>query len=396
MGGMLKKVIALNRNNRNFRIFSPDELDSNLLGELLEETGRCFVLHNTEYEEQFDPDGRIMEVLSEHLCQGWLQGYLVSGRHGVFPSYECFIPIVSSMVSQFAKFVMQSHGVKWRPTVPSLNIFLTSLGWRNNYSHQNPDFYQTLLSKYGSFIKIYFPPDANALLACTEESLKSCGRINVLVGAKTSLPQWTRVDEAIHLAKNGVAVWHWASTSGEAEPDIVLAGAGDYATRECLAAIEILRAELPSIKIRYVSICELTCLGSSDQFTAVISDAEFERIFTRSRPVILSFGGYPMGVKGLLFSRPNAHRFTVLGYRDQGTTTTELDMLIRNGVSRYDLVITAAAILWSEGLISREKRDSIEYKNRHEIQEAQSYIARHRRDPYDVNGFLKNTLCHCH
>lgn len=347
-----------NKDIPNFRLFSPDELTSNRLGILQKRFGRSFGNLELDPERYFAYDGLILEVLSEQLCQAWLQGYVATGRHGIFASYECFIPIVTSMLSQYIKFLKELTDLKNYIKYPSINYFITSLGWGNNYSHQNVDFYQTLVGKYGSFVRIYFPPDVNTLLVCTKECLTSHNRVNVIAAAKSSLPQWISIDAAHLLVQNGAQICTWISDAQK--PDLIFAGIGDYATREAIEAIWLLKSCIPNLSLRYVSICEITCLGASEQFQSALDDHKFVELFDIETDVLIIFGGYPATIKSLLFDRVNPHRFTIFGYRDQGTTTTDVEMHIRNSSSRYHLVLKALDILKKQDRLHSSDNSSIQ------------------------------------
>jgi xylulose-5-phosphate/fructose-6-phosphate phosphoketolase len=283
-------------------------------------------------------------MLSEHMCEGWLEGYLLTGRHGIFPCYEAFIAIVEGMMNQHAKFLKQAKEVAWRRPVPSLNYLLTSDGWRqdhNGYSHQGPGFINAVLNKKGSVMRVYLPPDANTLLSTVDHCLKSRGYINLIVATKNEMPQWLSLAEAVEHARAGASVWRWASTAGGEDPDIVLAAAGNTPTLETLAAAALLARDIPSLRVRVVNVIDLLVLDSPRAHPHGMSDDAFAGIFPRDREVIFAFHGYPSAARQLLFSRPSPHRFHVFGYQEEGTTTTPFDMTVRNGISRYQLAIEA-------------------------------------------------------
>ena len=340
--GYLASVIA--RNPRRFRIFCPDELMSNRLGAVFDApTQRGFqwpVEEGGRAEHVGRAGGRVLEILSEHTCQAWLQGYVLTGRHGLFPSYESFLPIVTSMMDQFAKFLDMSGEFPWRLPVSSLNYLETSTLWRqehNGFSHQNPGFINALLNKKGDIMRVYLPPDSNCLLSTLDHCLGGIGHVNLVVANKTRLPTWLTLDEAIAHCRAGASIWRWASTDGGISPDVVLVGIGDIPTREVLAAADILARDVPELRVRVVNVTDLLILEREGRHPHGLDDALFEALFTADRPVVVNFHGYPSAVKQLLAGRRGAERFAIRGYQEEGTTTTPFDMLVRNGTSRYDL-----------------------------------------------------------
>jgi xylulose-5-phosphate/fructose-6-phosphate phosphoketolase len=296
-----------------------------------------------EYAEDLSREGRVMEVLSEHNCQGWLQGYLQTGRHGLFPTYEAFASIVDSMLNQYAKWLKMSHEVPWRAPVSSLTYLLTSEGWRqehNGYSHQGPGFINNLLTKKATVTGVYLPPDANTLLVVMERLLADTGRINLVVAGKHHAAQWLGLDAARRHCEAGASTWRWASTNNGEEPEVVLACAGAIPTVETLAAAALLRRDVPDVRIRVVNIVDLCVLAPPDRHPHGMADAEFRDLFATDTPVVLDFHGYPSAVHQLLHGRPGPDRFHVRGYVEEGTTTTPYDLLASNGVSRHDLAAT--------------------------------------------------------
>ncbi|MET9423681.1 phosphoketolase family protein [Streptomyces sp. NPDC006540] len=329
---------------RDFRIMSPDELASNKLDAVLKATGRGYVWPVEEYAEDLTPDGRVLEILSEHNCQGWLQGYLQTGRHGLFPTYEAFASVVDSMLNQYAKWLKMSREVPWRAPVSSLNYLLTSEGWRqehNGYSHQGPGFINNLLTKKSTVTGVHLPPDANTLLVTMERVLADTGRINLVVAGKQPAAQWLTLDEARAHCEAGASVWRWASTDDGEDPELVLACAGGIPTVETLAAAQLLRRDLPQARIRVVNVVDLCALAPSDRHPHGMTDADFDALFGTELPVVVDFHGYPSAVHQLLHGRPHPGRFHVRGYVEEGTTTTPYDLLASNGVSRHDLAIAA-------------------------------------------------------
>ncbi|GGW37824.1 phosphoketolase family protein [Streptomyces xantholiticus] len=340
----LTEIMRRTGSSRDFRIMSPDELASNKLDGVLKATGRACVWPVEEYAEDLAPDGRVMEILSEHNCQGWLQGYLQTGRHGLFPTYEAFASVVDSMLNQYAKWLKMSREVSWRAPVSSLNYLLTSEGWRqehNGYSHQGPGFINNLLTKKSTVTGVYLPPDANTLLVTMERVLQDTDRINLVVAGKHPAAQWLGLDEARRHCEAGASVWRWASSDEGRDPELVLACAGGIPTVETLAAAELLRRDLPEARIRVVNIVDLCTLAPPDRHPHGMPDADFDALFGTDLPVVLGFHGYPSAVHQLLHGRPGPDRFHVRGYVEEGTTTTPYDLLASNGVSRHDLAITA-------------------------------------------------------
>ncbi|MBI2638061.1 phosphoketolase family protein [Candidatus Peregrinibacteria bacterium] len=342
----IRDIFAENKDAKNFRFFCPDETDSNKMAALFQATGRAFQWPLKSYDEFMAVDGRVMEVLSEHNLQGWLQGYLLTGRHGMFATYEAFAMIVASMVDQYAKFIKQALKVAWRKPIASLNYLLTSLGWRqehNGYSHQNPGFVSSVLEKHGEFASVYFPPDANSLLVTLEDCFKRKNAINVIVSGKNPMPQWLTLDEARKQLKVGVGVWEWVHL-GSKNPDVVIASAGDHVTVEAMAAVSLLKKLLPKLNVRYVNVSELTSLGIGDERHPLrLTDRQFEKYFTADKPIIFNFHGYPDAIKKLVFGHKSAQRFSIHGYCEEGTTTTPFDMHVRNQTSRFHLVMDAIA-----------------------------------------------------
>ncbi|MEV7831644.1 phosphoketolase family protein [Streptomyces subrutilus] len=348
LAAWLTEVVRRSAERRDFRIVSPDELASNKLDAVLAATDRAGTWPVDEYAEHLSRDGRVMEVLSEHNCQGWLQGYLQSGRHGLFPTYEAFASVVDSMVNQYAKWLKASREVPWRAPVSSLTYLLTSEGWRqehNGYSHQGPGFINNLITKKSTVTGVYLPPDANTLLVTMERLLDETGKVNVVVSGKHEAAQWLGLDEARAHCAAGASVWDWASHGEPAAPELVLACAGGIPTVETLAAARLLREDLPEAAIRVVNIVDLCALAPADRHPNGMADGRFDALFGTDLPVVLDFHGYPSAVHQLLHGRPRPDRFHVRGYVEEGTTTTPYDLLAANGTSRHDLAITALAHL---------------------------------------------------
>lgn len=344
-GRYLRDVFKLNAANRNFRVFGPDETESNRLGAVFEATNRTWMQEIKPYDVQLSSDGRVVEVLSEHLCQGWLEGYLLTGRHGLFSCYEAFIHIIDSMLNQHAKWLKVTRGLAWRKPISSLNYLLTSHVWRqdhNGFSHQDPGFIDLVANKRAETVRIYLPPDANTLLWVGDHCLKTWDRINVIVAGKQPEPQWLTMGEAIEHCEAGLGIWEWAGNEdGAISPDVVMACAGDVPTLETLAAVTILRKLLPELKVRVVNIVDLMTLQSKDQHPHGIDDARFAHLFTIDRPVIFAFHGYPHLIHRLTYNRNNHANFHVRGFIEEGTTTTPFDMTVLNELDRFHLAIEA-------------------------------------------------------
>ncbi|MFD6262660.1 phosphoketolase [Micromonospora chalcea] len=340
LGPWVRDVIA--RNPETFRLFGPDEVASNRLGAAFEVTDRAFVGAEVPGDDHLSPDGRVMEVLSEHLCQGWLEGYLLTGRHGIFTSYEAFIHIVDSMVNQHAKWLKVTRHIPWREPVASLNYLLSSHVWRqdhNGFSHQDPGFIDHVMNKKAEVVRVYLPPDGNTLLSTMDHCLRSRQYINVVVAGKQPAPNWLTMDEAVQHCRRGLGIWDWASSDDGAEPDVVLACAGDVPTLETLAAADLLRRHLPNLKVRVVNVVDLMRLQPPSEHPHGLPDSEFDTIFTRDKPVIFAYHGYPWLIHRLTYRRTNHENLHVRGYKEEGTTTTPFDMVMLNDLDRFHLVI---------------------------------------------------------
>jgi len=341
LGSYLREVAALNASAENFRVFGPDETASNRLDEIFQETPKTWVLPTVQHDTDLHEDGRVMEILSEHTLQGWLEGYLLTGRHGLFSTYEAFTHIISSMVNQHAKWLKTtSQEIPWRAPIASLNYLLTSHVWRqdhNGFSHQDPGFLDHIVNKSPHVVRAYLPPDANTLLHTVDRCLATTDLINVIVAGKQPAPQFLGPEEARNHVEHGVGIWKWASTDEGTEPDAVLACAGDVPTLEALAAAQLLREFFPDLKVRFVNVVDLMCLQDADEHSSGLSDDDFVRLFTPDAPVVFAFHGYPWLIHRLTYSRPNQHMIHVRGYKEEGTTTTPFDMVVRNDIDRYQL-----------------------------------------------------------
>jgi xylulose-5-phosphate/fructose-6-phosphate phosphoketolase len=341
LGRFLRDVVDANRLSRNFRIFGPDETASNRLDAVFEVTSRQWVAETEPDDQWLGADGRVMEVLSEHQCQGWLEGYLLTGRHGLFNTYEAFAHIVDSMFNQHAKWLKVSRELPWRRPIASLNYLLSSHVWRqdhNGFTHQDPGFIDLALNKKPEVVRVYLPPDANTLLSVMDHCLRSRHYINIVVAGKHQAPQWLDMDAAIKHCAAGAGLWPWAGTDDGAEPDVVLAAAGDVPTLEVLAAAAILRQELPSLRVRVVNVVDLMRLQPASEHPHGLSDVDFDLLFTRDKPIIFAYHGYPWLIHRLTYRRANHRNLHVRGYKEEGTITTPFDMAVLNDLDRFHLV----------------------------------------------------------
>jgi xylulose-5-phosphate/fructose-6-phosphate phosphoketolase len=343
LGKFVRDVFLKNESERNFRFFCPDETTSNRMEHIFEATERAFLWPMVDDDEYLSRNGRVMEILSEHTCQGWLEGYLLTGRHGLFACYEAFIPIIDSMLNQYAKWLKVSREVEWRKPLASLNYLLTSHVWRqdhNGYTHQVPSFINNVVNKKSTVARIYLPPDANCLLSVVDHCLRSQDYVNLIVASKQMIPQWLTMDEAKAHCARGASTWEWASND-DGRPDVVMASAGDVPTEEAVAAAWLLHRELPDLRVRMVNVVDLFTMVSRDYHPHGLDAETFADIFTTDKPVIFAFHGYPRVIHELLHHRPNPQRFHVHGYLEEGRTTTPFDMRVLNQISRYHLAINA-------------------------------------------------------
>lgn len=379
-GGYLKEVFRLNEENHNFRFMSPDETYSNKLDSIFKSTSRTLMQPLEPWDKDLSHNGRVIEMLSEHSLQGLVQGYILTGRHAIFASYEAFIQVVSSMADQYAKFIKVAREYPWRGNTPSLNYILTSSGWRqehNGFSHQNPGFISDMLQKSGCFIKVYFPPDGNSTLVVLKECLASQNSINIIVAGKTIESRWLTTEQAEEELKAGLAIWKFASDDN---PDIVLASIGDYLTIESLAALKIIKNEIPTVKVRFVNIIELSMLIVGECHTPL----DFEKYFTPDKPVIFNFHGYPGTLKQILFNYPNTGRLSVHGYVENGSTTTPFDMHVRNQTSRWHLAIEAFKLLARHRQIDTKTANEIVHKYEQKLLDHHQYVIKHGIDPPEI------------
>jgi len=341
MGQLLRDVMKSNMDSANFRVMGPDETASNRLSALFEVTNRAWMAETLPEDEFLSTDGRVMEILSEHTCQGWLEGYLLTGRHGLFSCYEAFIHIVDSMFNQHAKWLKVSKEITWRRPIASLNYLLTSHVWRqdhNGFSHQDPGFIDVVVNKKANIIRVYLAPDANTLLVITDKCLRSRDFINVIIAGKQPQLQWLDMDAAIKHCSAGIGIWEWASNDLDGDPDVVMACCGDVPTMETLAAVELLRKYTPDLKIRVINIVDLMTLQPKEEHPDGLTDKEFDGLFTTDKPIIFAFHGYPYLIHRLCYRRSNHKNLHVRGYKEEGTTTTPFDMAVRNDIDRYHLV----------------------------------------------------------
>lgn len=369
-GGYIRDVLKLNAQQSNFRVFSPDETASNRWGDVFEVTSRMTTDEIVLSDDHLSHDGRVMEMLSEHQCQGWLEGYLLTGRHGFFSCYEAFIHIIDSMFNQHAKWLKVTRGLSWRQPIASLNYLLTSHVWRqdhNGFSHQDPGFIDHVVNKKAELIRVYLPPDANTLLSVTDHCLRSRDYVNVIVAGKHMAPQWLGMDAAIKHCTAGLGIWEWASNDKGAEPDVVMACCGDVPTMETLAAVEILRQELPELKVRVVNVVNLMKLQPQTEHPHGLSDRDFDLLFTKDKPIVFAFHGYPSLIHRLTYRRTNHHNLHVRGYKEEGTTTTPFDLVVLNEIDRFHLaddVIDRVASLGAKAAYLRQmlREKLIEHK----------------------------------
>lgn len=386
LGGFLRDVMKLNLESRNFRVFGPDETESNRLGAVFEVTDRTWMAERLETDEHVSPDGRVMEVLSEHMCQGWLEGYLLTGRHGFFSSYEAFIHIVDSMFNQHAKWLKTSREISWRRPIASLNYLLSSHVWRqdhNGFSHQDPGFIDHVVNKKAEIVRVYLPPDANTLLSVANHCLRSRHYVNVIVAGKHPELQWLDMDAAIRHCTAGVSIWDWASNDQGTEPDVVMACCGDVPTVETLAAVDLLRRHVPDLKIRVVNVVNLMKLQPSTEHPHGLDDKEYDAIFTTNRPIIFAFHGYPWLIHRLVYRRTN-QRLHVRGYKEEGTITTPFDMCVLNDLDRFHLAMAVLDRVERLRNVTGHTRQWLTNK----LIEHREYIYKHGEDMPEIKDWV--------
>jgi xylulose-5-phosphate/fructose-6-phosphate phosphoketolase len=387
MGQYLRDVMKLNAAHRNFRVFGPDETASNRLGALFEVTPRAWMAQRLPEDEHLAPEGRVMEILSEHTCQGWLEGYLLTGRHGLFSCYEAFIHIVDSMFNQHAKWLkVASKEIPWRRPIASLNYLLTSHVWRqdhNGFSHQDPGFIDHVVNKKADIIRVYLPPDANTLLAVTERCLKSRNFVNVVVAGKQPALQYLDMRAAVRHVAAGIGIWDWAGSDEGGEPDVVMACAGDVPTLETLAAVDLLRQRLPELRIRVVNVVDLMTLQPAEEHPHGLPDSDFDALFTTDKPIVFAYHGYPWLIHRLTYRRTNHDNLHVRGYKEEGTTTTPFDMTVLNDLDRFHLA--QDVIRRVPGLAQRAAHLAQELRDR--LTDHRRYIGTHGEDMPEIRDW---------
>jgi xylulose-5-phosphate/fructose-6-phosphate phosphoketolase len=386
MGMFLRDVMRMNLESKNFRLFSPDENNSNRWQDALEVTNRAWVADTYPYDDHLAPDGRVMEMLSEHQCQGWLEGYLLTGRHGFFSCYEAFIHIIDSMFNQHAKWLKVCQHIPWRRSIGSLNYLLSSHVWRqdhNGFSHQDPGFIDHVINKKAGVVRIYLPPDANCLLSVTDHCLRSRDYVNVIVAGKQPAPQWLTMDQAIKHCTAGIGIWEWASNDRGDEPDVVMACCGDVPTLETLAAVDLFRRYAPELKIRVINVVDLMTLQPQSEHPHGLSDYDFDTLFTKDKPIIFAFHGYPWLIHRLTYRRTNHPNLHVRGYKEEGTTTTPFDMCVVNDLDRFHLVADVIDRVPQLGARAAYAKQAI----RDKLIEHKQYIAEHGDDMPEVSNW---------
>jgi xylulose-5-phosphate/fructose-6-phosphate phosphoketolase len=386
LGGMLRDVMKLNMATGNFRVMGPDETESNRLGALFEVTDRESMAAILPNDDHVSEDGRVMEVLSEHMCQGWLEGYLLTGRHGFFSCYEGFIHIIDSMFNQHAKWLKVTRRIPWRRPIASLNYLLTSHVWRqdhNGFSHQDPGFIDHVVNKKADIVRVYLPPDANTLLSVADHCLRSRHYVNVIVAGKQPAPQWLDLDAAVKHCTAGIGIWEWASSDQSGEPDVVMACCGDVPTLETLAAVDYLRKAIPALKIRVVNVVDLMTLQPSTEHPHGLTDAEFDSIFTADKPVVFAFHGYPWLIHRLTYRRHNHVNMHVRGYKEEGTTTTPFDMTVMNDLDRLHLAMDVIDRVPKLQNVAAHQKQFL----RDKLIEHKLYIAEHGDDMPEIKNW---------
>ena len=386
MGQFLRDVMKLNSASKNFRLFSPDENNSNRWQDILEVTNRAWMADRYPYDDHLAPDGRVMEMLSEHQCQGWLEGYLLTGRHGFFSCYEAFVHIIDSMFNQHAKWLKVSNDITWRRPIASLNYLLSSHVWRqdhNGFSHQDPGFIDHVVNKKAEVVRVYLPPDANCLLSVTDHCLRSRNYVNVIIAGKQPAPQWLNMDEAIKHCTAGIGIWEWASNDRGVEPDVVMACCGDVPTLETLAAVDLIRRHIPELKVRVINVVDLMTLQPSNEHPHGLSDKDFDALFTTDKPIIFAFHGYPWLIHRLTYRRTNHENLHVRGYKEEGTTTTPFDMCVLNDLDRFHLVRDVIDRVPQLGARAAYAKQAI----RDALIDHKEYIYEHGEDAPEISGW---------
>jgi xylulose-5-phosphate/fructose-6-phosphate phosphoketolase len=386
MGKFLRDIMKMNMDSKNFRLFSPDENNSNRWQDVLDVTTRCYMADIYPEDDKLSPDGRVMEVLSEHQCQGWLEAYLLTGRHGFFSCYEAFIHIIDSMFNQHAKWLKTCNHIPWRRPIASFNYFLSSHVWRqdhNGLSHQDPGFIDHVVNKKAEVVRVYLPPDANCLLSVTDHCLRSRNYVNVVIAGKQPAPQWLNMEQAIKHCSEGLGIWEWASNDKGSEPDVVMACAGDVPTLETLAAVEMIRKHLPELKVRVVNVVNLMKLQPQTEHPHGLSDRDFDALFTKDKPIVFAYHGYPWLIHRLTYRRTNHRNLHVRGFKEEGTTTTPFDMVVMNDLDRFHLVEDVIDRLPQLGSKAAYFKQSIHEK----LIEHKEYIQKHGDDMPAIAGW---------
>jgi len=386
LGKFIRDVAKANASPRNFRVFGPDETVSNGLEAIFEVTKRQWLADTVPDDDFLARSGQVMEVLSEHQCEGWLEGYLLTGRHGLFNCYEAFIHIVDSMFNQHAKWLKVTSGLPWRRKIASLNYLLSSHVWRqdhNGFTHQDPGFLDHVVNKKAEIVRVYLPPDANCLLSVMDHCLRSRHYVNVVVAGKHPAPQWLTMGAAINHCSEGIGIWQWASNDQDSEPDVVLGCAGDVPTLEVLGAVSILRQELPQLKVRVVNVVDLMKLQPQSEHPHGLNDAEFDALFTKDKPVIFAFHGYPWLIHRLTYRRSNHANLHVRGYKEEGTITTPFDMAVLNDMDRFHLVMDTLTRLPQIGA----RADHLRQKLQDKLVEHKQYIDQHGQDMPEIRNW---------
>src|SRR5438034_7579889 len=386
LGTFLRDVMKRNLEHANFRVFGPDETASNRLDAVYQATDKIWMEPILPVDEHLSPDGRVMEILSEHMCQGWLEAYLLTGRHGFFSCYEGFVHIVDSMFNQHAKWLEATHKIPWRRPISSLNYLLTSHVWRqdhNGFTHQDPGFIDFVMNKKADIVRVYLPPDANCLLSVADHCLRSRNYVNVIVAGKQPELQWLDMNSAIEHCTNGIGIWDWASSDNDSEPDVVMACAGDIPTLETLAAVDLLRKHFPDLKIRVINVVDLMTIQPSTEHPHGLTDNDFDLLFTVDKPVIFAYHGYPWLIHRLTYRRHNHDNLHVRGYKEEGTTTTPFDMVVRNNMDRFQLAIDSLARLPD----SKTKGDDAVRRFREKLELHGTYVREHGEDMPEVRDW---------
>jgi xylulose-5-phosphate/fructose-6-phosphate phosphoketolase len=385
-GLFMRDLLRLNAEARNFRIFSPDETASNRWNAVFEQSNRCSTADIIAIDDHVAPDGRVMEMLSEHQCEGWLEGYLLTGRHGFFSCYEAFIHIVDSMFNQHAKWLKMSKEIPWRRPIASLNYLLSSHVWRqdhNGFSHQDPGFIDHVVNKKADIIRVYLPPDANCLLSVTDHCLRSRNYINVIVAGKQPEAQWLDIDAAVKHCAAGLGIWEWAGNDAGGDPDVVMACCGDVPTLETLAAVGLLRRHFPALKVRVINVVDLMTLQPQSEHPHGLCDADFDGLFTKDKPIIFAFHGYPWLIHRLTYRRANHRQLHVRGYKENGTTTTPFNMVVMNDLDRFHLVIDVIDRVPSLGSRAAQVKQDL----RNKLLDHKAYIEKYGEDMPEIRAW---------